>query len=106
MKRLKILRSAKLDLADGFDFYERQERGVGGYFIQSLKEQIERLKQTAGIHRKEYRHFHRMFCHPFPYAVYYLMNEDVATVCAVVDCRRDLVWIREHLDAVDDSFMT
>jgi hypothetical protein len=38
MKVLKILRSAKRDLAEGFGFYEEQESGVGEYFIASLRE--------------------------------------------------------------------
>lgn len=98
MKRLKILRSAKRDLADGFEFYESQEPGVGEYFLASLSEQIEKLKTAGGIHRVEYQDFHRMVCRPFPFAVYYLIDSESVTVYSVVDCRRDLEWIHQHLD--------
>ena len=98
MKRLNILRSAKHDLADGFEFYESQDPGVGEYFLESLAGQIEELKTSGGIHRLEYAGFHRMVCRPFPYAVYYTTNAESVTVYAVVDCRRDLEWIHQHLD--------
>jgi hypothetical protein len=51
MKALKILRSARRDLAAGSGFYEDQETGIGEYFIASLREQIEVLKKTGGTHR-------------------------------------------------------
>lgn len=34
--RIQIFDSAKLDLVDGFSFYEAQEDGVGDYFLDSL----------------------------------------------------------------------
>jgi plasmid stabilization system protein ParE len=98
MKALKILRSARRDLAAGSGFYEDQETGIGEYFIASLREQIEVLKKTGGTRRIDHRKFHRLVCHTFPYAVYYTATEETITIYAVVDCRRDLKWIRKHLD--------
>ena len=34
--KIIILPSARDDLADGFDFYERQQEGLGNYFQESL----------------------------------------------------------------------
>ena len=34
--KIVILPSARDDLADGFDFYERQRAGLGDYFLESL----------------------------------------------------------------------
>ena len=31
-----VLDRAEDDLVEGFDFYERQEEGLGGYFLDSL----------------------------------------------------------------------
>ena len=33
--KIVVLPSAKDDLADGFDFYEQQDAGLGGYFFES-----------------------------------------------------------------------
>jgi hypothetical protein len=56
---LRILASARNDLADGRDFYERQGEGVGRYFLDSLFSDIDSLVLYAGIHRKFFG-FHRL----------------------------------------------
>ena len=35
--KIKILKSAKEDLKEGFHFYELQQKGLGSYFLESLK---------------------------------------------------------------------
>jgi hypothetical protein len=55
------------------------------------------LRLYGGIHSVVYKQFHRFLCHTFPFAVYYLKSDDVVTVYAIVDCRRDPAWIRQHL---------
>jgi hypothetical protein len=41
--RIEILDSAEKDLLDGFEFYERQSKGLGNYFLDSLFSDIESL---------------------------------------------------------------
>jgi hypothetical protein len=77
--------------------HETQNAGLGDYFLNSVEADIESLRLFAGIHPIVYKDFHRSLCRVFPYAVYYLKSGDVATVYAVVDCRRDPAWIRRHL---------
>jgi hypothetical protein len=50
--KIVILPSARDDLADGFRFYEQQEEGLGGYFLESLFSDIDSLRLYAGIHPK------------------------------------------------------
>lgn len=40
---VEIIDPAKDDLADGFEFYERQRRGLGDYFLDSLFADIDSL---------------------------------------------------------------
>jgi hypothetical protein len=47
---IDVLSTAEDDLTDGFFFYEAQEEGLGGYFLQSLYAEIESLNKYAGIH--------------------------------------------------------
>ena len=91
-----ILPSARDDLADGVAFYERQEEGLGTYFLESLFSDIDSLRLYAGVHRRVYG-FHRLLSKRFPYAVYYSKERDTASVRAVLDCRRDPDWIRARL---------
>jgi plasmid stabilization system protein ParE len=99
MNRVAVSGDALKDLHDGFWFYEAQEAGLGDYFASSLRADIEGLKVTGGMHRQVYRDYRRLLGRVFPYAIFYTVEDDVATVWAVIDCRRDPDWIRRHLDA-------
>lgn len=95
--RVQVLDEATADLADGFRFYERQADGLGDYFLDSLWSDIQSLRISGGIHAI-HDGYHRLISKRFPYAVYYRIEEDVARVRAVLDCRRDPKWISERLD--------
>lgn len=95
--KLQILETASDDLIEGFHFYEESQTGLGDYFLSSLYSDIEALRILGGIHRRVYRNFHRALSKRFPFGIYYTMEDDVVVVRAVVDCRRDPSWIREHL---------
>lgn len=41
--------------------------------------------------------FHRLLSRRFPYAVYYLVEPETIDVYAILDCRRDPLWIQERL---------
>jgi plasmid stabilization system protein ParE len=94
--RTLILPSARDDLSDGFEFYERQQAGLGDYFLESLFSDIESLRLYAGIHPKQFG-YRRLLSKRFPYAVYYDQEHKQVRVWAVLDCRRDPDAIRERL---------
>ena len=94
--KIVILPSARNDLAEGFRFYEEQEGGLGGYFIESLLSDIDSLRIYAGVHRKEFG-FHRLLSKRFPYAIYYALDSETVFVRAALDCRRDPKWSRRKL---------
>jgi plasmid stabilization system protein ParE len=93
---LRILASAFNDLADGRDFYERQDSGLGEYFLDTLFSDIDSLVLYAGIHRKVFG-FHRLLSKRFPYAVYYQFDGRNAIVYRVLDLRQDPRKIRAAL---------
>ena len=97
MIRVQISEDALQDLNDGFLFYEAQAPGLGDYFASSLRADIEGLKVSGGIHRVVYEDYHRLLSKVFPYGIFYTLKRDVAVVWAVIDLRRDPVWIREQL---------
>jgi plasmid stabilization system protein ParE len=94
--RLVILPSARNDLAEGFGFYERQQEGLGGYFLESLFSDIDSLRLYAGIHLKVFGN-HRLLSKRFPYAIYYAQESGTVFVKAVLDCRRDPKFHRQKL---------
>ncbi|MEO6993439.1 MAG: type II toxin-antitoxin system RelE/ParE family toxin [Lacunisphaera sp.] len=93
---VRILPSARDDLSAGFAFYEKQQLGLGAYFLDSLFADIDSLTLYAGVHRQVHG-AHRLLGHTFPFAIYYEINGNTADVKAVLDCRRDPSWIKRHL---------
>jgi hypothetical protein len=77
--KIKILPSALEDLDRGRQFYARQGKSVGDYFLDSLFSDIDSLELYAGIHMKVFD-FHRLLAKRFPYAVYYKVDSDVCIV--------------------------
>ena len=100
--KIEILPSAIEDLADGFNFYEKQDEGLGSYFLESLYSDIDSLRLYAGIHRKALG-FHRSLCKRFPFAIYYDQVEKTARVWAVLDCRQNPSWIRRRLKNLSEG---
>lgn len=94
--KISIQPSALADLRIGFQFYEKQQIGLGGYFLDSLYSDIDSLLLYAGIHS---RHFgkYRLLSDRFPYAVYYKLRDDMIMVQAVLDLRRNPMWISRQL---------
>ncbi len=95
--KIRILKSAKKDLKDGYDFYELQQSGIGTYFLESLFADIESLKLFAGIHTIHFEKYHRLLSKRFPFAIYYKILDFEIRIYAVVDCRKKPAWIREKL---------
>lgn len=94
--KLRILSLAEGDLLDGFAFYERQQPGVGSYFLDALYSDIESLRLYAGIHRHVYG-YRRALAKRFPFGIYYDVNREEIRVWRVLDCRRDPRWIKSQL---------
>ena len=93
---IQISESAYDDLDKGYFFYESQYEGLGSYFQESLFSDIDSLKLYAGIHSKHFGKY-RLLSKRFPYAIYYTIKSDVTIVSAVLDCRKNPVWIRSKL---------
>lgn len=93
---IEISSDALLDLEEGFAFYQRQSEGLGAYFISCLTSDIEALAYFGGIHEVVNRHY-RALSKRFPFCIYYDIKDDTLIVVAVLDARRNPLWIRQRL---------
>jgi hypothetical protein len=98
MKRKNVVVSEDVvvDIEEARAFYDRQERGLGDYFIACLLSDLEALVFFAGIHSVWFG-YHRMLSKRFPFAIYYDVTDDLAVVVAVLDMRRNPSTIRKRL---------
>jgi plasmid stabilization system protein ParE len=84
---------AEQDLIEARNWHERQQRGFGEDFLESISTIFERLAETPelnGITRKNVR-----TCRPkkFPYVIYYRVMADRVEVLAILHGSRDpSVW--------------
>jgi hypothetical protein len=96
MKPVVVLADAADDLDLGRDFYDSQQLGIGDYFVDSLLSDIESLSLFHGIHPRHFG-FLRMLASRFPFGVYYDETQTEVQVFAVLDLRKDPLWIRTEL---------
>ena len=90
------IEAAKDDLRSGWSFYERQSSGLGNTFLTAVDSDVQTLALYAGTHVK-LAGFYRMLIKRFPFALYYLINESSIDIYAILDCRRDPIWLRDRL---------
>ncbi len=76
---------------------EKPVEGIGRYFLDSLYSDIESLRVNAGVHLRSIDPYHRLLSKRFPYSVYYRVEENVVSIYAILDNRRDPEWIRKRL---------
>ncbi|MBM3878914.1 MAG: type II toxin-antitoxin system RelE/ParE family toxin [Verrucomicrobia bacterium] len=91
-----ILEDAAEDMEAGRRFYESRELGIGDYFVESILSDLGSLVLYAGVHRVHLG-FHRMLSKRFPFGIYYEVERQTAYVYAILDMRRDPLWIRREL---------
>jgi len=84
---IRLLSLALDDLDAGRRFYERQQAGLGDYFLDSLYSDIESLLLYAGVHAKVLGCY-RALSRRFPYAIYYRLEGEEIQVWRVLDCRQ------------------
>lgn len=85
--KIEILSIAMSDIQFGQGFYEKQQEGLGAYFLDSLFSDIDALLLYAGIHQQFFGYY-RALSKRFPYAIYYKVNGQAIQVWRVLDCRQ------------------
>ena len=98
---IRLLDGAKEDLRNGLFFYERQSPGLGDRFLDAIEAEVQTLALYAGIHLKV-EGFYRMLIRRFPFALYYLIDDDTIAIYAILDCRRDPNGLRKRLGGSED----
>jgi hypothetical protein len=91
-----VLDDAAEDIESGKKFYDSRESGIGDYFVESILSDLSSLALYSGIHPVHFG-FHRMLSKRFPFGIYYEIKGETACVYAILDMRRDPLWVRSEL---------
>lgn len=86
--RVRVTSDALEDVQCGYDFYEKQEAGLGSYYRQCIEQDLTGLRETAGIHSKIRGYLH-VNSQIFKTIFYYRMEKQAAVVMAILDARID-----------------
>jgi len=85
---VEVIRAAKADIAASYRFYEKQQKGLGDYFVESILADAAELETTGGIHRKIHG-YHHVNSKRFQSILYYRMADETVIISAILDGRID-----------------
>ena len=87
--RLLAEPEADLDVAAVFEWYEKEQSGLGREFVDALRATYDRVIDGP-LHYQHLRSgIRRALLRRFPYAVYFAVEDDVVVVLAVLHVSRD-----------------
>jgi len=89
MRRVIVRPEAVDDLHAAFDWYESQYPGLGRDFAREISRCIDSIAETPLLYAQVDGDIRRALARKFPFGVYYLTNDDVTVVLAVLHCARD-----------------
>jgi toxin ParE1/3/4 len=80
---------ADLDVEAAFEWYEKEQPGLGLEFLDELRATYDRIADGPLRYQELRGGIRRTFLRRFPYAVYFAMDADVAVVVAVLHASRE-----------------
>ena len=87
--RLLFRPEARLDIEDAAGWYEDQRSDLGRRLAGEITSLLDRIRKTPLQFPVVGEGVRRGLLHRFPYAVYFLLEDDAVTVLAVLHQRRD-----------------
>ena len=80
---------AESDLADAYDWYQRQREGLGHEYLLCVEAALEAISRSPLQYATVHGEVRRALVRRFPYGVFYLIEGTTVVVTAVFHCRRD-----------------
>ena len=87
--RLEAIPAVELDIEAAFDWYERENLGLGVEFLDQLRAAYQRILDHPSGYQELRSGIRRAFTRLFPYAIYFSIEGDAIIVVAVLHAARD-----------------
>jgi plasmid stabilization system protein ParE len=91
--KLDITEDAHNDIQNVSEWYEEQQKGLGKRFMISVKDCINLIVKNPFAFAEFFSQIRKANTKKFPYSLYYIIEENVAIIFAVIHLsRNDKVW--------------
>ncbi|MFZ5865776.1 MAG: type II toxin-antitoxin system RelE/ParE family toxin [Thermodesulfobacteriota bacterium] len=87
--RLVAEPNADLDVVAAFNWYEKEQAGLGRQFLDQLRATYDRITESPLAYQAIRAGIRRALVRRFPYAVYFAVEGDAVVVLAVFHVSRD-----------------
>lgn len=95
---LFIKLEAEQDLLNAVTWYNSKRKGLGNEFILSVEACLNQIKRNPDLFQIQYRNLRRAFLRRFPFAVFYLVENDKIYILAVHHTRMDEINWKKRMD--------
>jgi plasmid stabilization system protein ParE len=83
VNRVVVLPESEEDLRQACTWYEAQQRGLGGAFLECVDRSIAKIAQNPEMYPFVHENYRRALLRRFPYAVFYEYEEEEVIVYAI-----------------------
>lgn len=87
--RLIIRKDAEADIAEGFDWYETQQEGLGDAFLTELATTLSMVQTEPKRFPVIFKQLRRALVARFPYGLYFFATPDCVVIVAVLHLARN-----------------
>lgn len=94
-REIIVRREAQLEVQEAFQYYEAKSEGLGFEFMRSLDAALQFLRRNPLAYQKIYKETRRVLLRKFPYALFYIAEENRIIVIACFHQKRsEIDWLR------------
>jgi plasmid stabilization system protein ParE len=86
---LSFLPEVEDDAISGYSWYEDKAFGLGEEFLRIFYAAVNNLSRNPLLYKKVYGDFRRLLLRRFPYAIYFLVEDNKIIIFGLFHCARD-----------------
>ncbi|MBI5216080.1 MAG: type II toxin-antitoxin system RelE/ParE family toxin [Ignavibacteriae bacterium] len=97
MSRVEFWKEAADEFLDAVRWYEERSAGLGREFLRSLDICLSNIRRYPKLYPEIYRTARRALLRKFPYALYYVIQEETIIVIAILHTSRHPKLLRKRM---------
>ncbi|MBK9214020.1 MAG: type II toxin-antitoxin system RelE/ParE family toxin [Chloracidobacterium sp.] len=97
---VRFLSIAEEEFADAAEFYEEQSPGLGGIFIEQIKEAVEYLRRNPFAGVLIDKRVRKAVTTKFPYNVVYFPSASELVILAIAHHKREPLYWRDRIEGL------